>query len=373
MLKIGLEASRANKKFKTGTEWYAWHLLQGFKKISDIERSRNLDHKNQFIVYYNQDLAGALNDAPANFYFKKLNWPFKKLWTHIRLGLQLLIDPVDKFFASNSVPFFTRGEVIATIHDLGFYKNPGLYHPIERIYHKLSHKLAAFKATKVITASEDTKKDVLKYLRFKGEIRVIYHGKDDEVYREYSDHDKQSYRDVHDMPDKYLLYIGRLEEKKNVKNLIKAYKKSSRKWPLILAGRPGNYGYEEIEALASDSELKDDIIFLGYVSQNNYPKLLASASAFVFPTKFEGFGLPVVEAMACGVPVVCSNLDVLQEVAQDSALFFDPDNIEDMKEKLNKVFTDDSMREDLIAKGFKRAEFFSWEKCARQTLDFIKE
>lgn len=364
-MKIGLEASRANRNFKTGTEWYAWHLLQNFKKI---------DKETNFLVYYNQDLAGELNDAPANFYLKKLSWPFRKFWTHFRLGFELLIRPVDKFFASNSVPLFTRGEITVTIHDLGFFKNPELYHPLERIYQKISHTLAAIKADKIITASEDSKKDIMKYFPdIKAEIRVIYHGKDDSVYYQYTEKEKNTFKDIHDLPEKYLLYIGRLEEKKNIKNLIKAYKKSKRKWPLILAGRPGNYGYEEIEKLANDPSIKDDIIFLGYVSQKNHPKLLSAASGFVFPTKFEGFGIPIIEAMACGVPIACSSLDVLQEVAEDSALYFNPDNVDDMADILNVLFENDVIRKDLIESGLERAKFFTWEKSARETLKFIKE
>ncbi len=112
---------------------------------------------------------------------------------------------------------------------------------------------------------------------------------------------------------------------------------------------------------------------MGYVSQKNYPKLIASATAFVFPTKFEGFGIPLLEAMACGVPIVCSDLPVLKEVAEDVPLYFDPDNVDNIKQKLNLFFDDKNLRENLIAKGLKRGEFFSWEKSARQSLDFIKE
>ena len=365
MKTVGLEATRANKRYKTGTEWYAWHLLQEFKKI---------DKKNNFVIYYNKYLAGDLKDVPDNFCLKSLAWPFKKFWTHFRLAWELLVNPVDKFFATNALPIFGRGEMIVTIHDLGFYRNPKLYHPLERIYQKVSHILAIRRADKIITISEATKLDIIKYFpKAKNKIKVIHLGYRKDDFKPISQEDKKIFLDRHDYPDKFLLYIGRLESKKNVLSLIKAYKKTSRKWPLILAGRPGNYGYAAIEKICTEEGLKDDVMLLGYVSQVNYPKLMASATGFLFPSKFEGFGLPVLEAMASGVPVAVSHIPALKEVAQDAALYFDPDNIEDIKNKIEIIFNNQEQRTDLIAKGLERAKQFSWSKVARETLDYILE
>ena len=365
MFTIGLEASRANKAKKTGTEWYAWHMLQQFKK---------LDQDNKFIVYYNNFLADDLKEAPANFLSKRLKWPFKKFWTHFRLGWELLLHPVDKFFASNAVPLFTRGEVIVTIHDLGFLNNPELYHPIERIYQKISHRLAVKKADKIIIPSIATKNDVIKfYPQVEDKLQVIYHGWDHGSFKPVSDDDKEKIKDKHNLPDNFILYIGRLEAKKNIINLIKAYQKTDRRWPLVLAGRPGNFGYKEIEELATSEDLKNDVMILGYVSQQNYIRLLGTASLFMFPSKFEGFGIPILEAMGTGVPVLCSGLPVLREIAGDGALFFDPDNIGDIQEKMEKLIKDEELRKELIAKGQTRCQKFSWEATARQTLDYIEK
>ena len=362
MFTIGLEATRASKKYKTGTEWYAWHMIQEFKKIET-------EHK--FNIYYNKEIDGDLKKGPSNFNYKNIVWKFSKLWTHIRLGIELLIHPIDKFFATNSVPIFTRGEIIVTIHDLGFYKNPELYHPLERIYQKISHVLAIYKADKIVTISETTKKDIIKYFpKAKDKIRVIHLGLDRKYFKQVSEEAKKEVKDKYDLPSDYILYLGRLESKKNVLNLIKAYQSLNTDWPLVLAGRPGNYGYEEIEKAAKGN---NKIIFLGYISNRHYPNLFSSASLFVFPTKFEGFGLPIIEAMACGVPVVCSDIPALKEVGNDSVLFFNPDDIQDIANKVDKVIKDKDLRNKLIEKGFKRSEFFSWSKCAKKTLDYILE
>lgn len=362
-MKIGLEATRANKRYKTGTEWYAWHLLQEFKKIKT---------DTDFVVYYNHYLAGDLQDAPGNFYFRKLSWPFKKFWTHIRLALELLKHPVDKFFATNALPFFGRGEMIVTIHDLGFMKNPELYHPLEQMYQWISHSLAIYRADKIITISEASKKDLIKYFpKSKDKIKVIHLGYNEGSFKVYPEEDIENFLQRGEYPEEYLLYIGRLENKKNILNLIKAYQATDRKWPLILAGRPGNFGYAEIEKLATSDDLKGDIILTGYVSQENYPLLMAGAKAFVFPSKFEGFGLPVLEAMACGVPVVCSDIPALKEVASDKAIYFDPDNVDDIKDKLDKIMHNSELREQYQKKSLARAKDFSWSKTAKETLDFI--
>lgn len=363
MKTIGLEATRANKAYKTGTEWYAWHLLQQFKKI---------DQQNNFVVYYNKYLAGDLKEAPDNFCFKSLAWPFGKFWTHIRLAWELFIHPVDKFFATNALPLFGKGEMIATVHDLGFFKEPHLYRPLERIYQRFSHKLAIKRADKIITISETTKQDIIKFFpEAKDKIKVIYLGYNKDSFKPISSEEKRKFIDKHDYPEKYLLYIGRLETKKNILNLIKAYQKSSRSYPLVLAGRPGNYGYQAIHDLAHSEDLKDDILLLGYVSQKNYVKLMASASGFVFPSKFEGFGLPVLEAMASGIPSICSDIPALREVGKEAVVYFDPDDLDDIRNKLEILFSDEEQKQILRQKGLKRAEDFSWTKVAKETLEYI--
>ena len=363
MFTIGLEASRANKVKKTGTEWYAWHMLQQFKKI---------DPNNKFVVYYNDFLADDLQEVPANFLLKRLKWPFGKFWTHIRLGFELSKYPVDKFFASNAAPLFTSGEVTATIHDLGFLNNPELYHPIERVYQKVSHRLTIKKADKIIAPSEATKKDIIKfYPDAESKIKVIYHGWDKKDFKPVELSDQEKIRDHYNLPDKFILYIGRLEAKKNIVNLIRAYQKTDRSWPLVLAGRAGYFGYKQIEELAGTDDLKNDVIILGYISQQNYTKLLGAASLFAFPSKFEGFGIPVLEAMGVGIPVACSDLSVLREVAGDAAVYFNPDNVDDIKNKIEKIIKSSDLRKDLINKGHQQCQKFSWEKTARETLDFI--
>ncbi len=360
-MRVGLELSRANKKYKTGTEWYAWHLFQQFKKIAT---------KETVMVYYNAILEPKLSVVPANFQLKRLAWPGTKLWTHLRLGWELFFHPIDRMFFSNAVSFWGRGQVIATIHDLGFFRQPELYHPWERVYQKISHTLAVYRAKKIIAISEATKADIEKYFPWaKAEIKVIYNGWDRDDFKPLAVESKQQICNQYQLPDNFILYIGRLESKKNIQNLIKGYAQlADKSWPLVLAGRPGNFGYEEILELAA---AVSNIRFLGYIPQTDYAPLLAAASLFVFPSKFEGFGIPVLEAMGSGVPVACSDLPVLREVAGDSAVFFNPDESRAIAGALQQLINQKDLRQDLVAKGLERAQKFSWEKCAQETWEYI--
>jgi len=363
MKRIGLEITRANKDNKTGTEWYAWHLFEQFKE---------LDKENKFYIYFNNNLAEKLKEIPANFYLKRLLWPFNKFWTHIRLSIELILHPVDKFFASNALPLLVRGEVILTVHDLGFLKNPELYHPLERIYQKTSHVIAIKRANKIIAVSEATKKDIISYFpKVKDKIKVIYNGYDSNSFKVIEENKKEEIRNKYKLPSKYTLYIGRLETKKNIQNLIKAYKLIKNKnIPLILGGRPGNYGYDEIKELAKDNK---NIIFLGYIPQEDYQLLLASAFIFIFPSKFEGFGIPVIEAMASGIPVLCSNIPVFKEISNKASILFDPEDIYDISKNIDKVIEDKELRDKLINRGLEQVKNFSWNKTSKETLDYILE
>ncbi len=364
-MKLGLEISRANKANKTGTEWYAWHLFEQFKKSQQSEL--------EFFVYYHQDLSTELKNAPANFIFKKLNWPFSKFWTYFRLSWELFWHPVDKFFATNSAPLFFKGELIATIHDLGFYKNPELYHPLERIYQKIAHTLLINRADKIITPSQNTADDVVRYFpQAKSKIQIIYHGYNREEFKVLSEAEKSLVKTKYNLPAKFLLYIGRLETKKNIQNLLRAFTiLQHTDYHLVLAGRPGNYGYRDILELARNNSIKDRVHFWGYVSQVDYPLILASCDVFVFPSLFEGFGMPLLEAAACGVPMTVSDLLVLREVADTAALYFDPHQPAEIARIIDSLLSDDALRQQMIGAGLAKVQSFSWEKCARETLAYI--
>jgi glycosyltransferase involved in cell wall biosynthesis len=229
-------------------------------------------------------------------------------------------------------------------------------------------------ATKIIAISNATKNDLIKlYGAKKEKISVIYHGYDRERFYPAKSQPSDEIREL----QPYIFFIGRIEAKKNIKNLVKAFGKLRQddkiKEKLVLAGRPG-YQYEEIrhEIESLPNKIKQDVVELGYVADDKVGELTRHASVFAFPSRFEGFGMPLIETMACGVPVVASNTTSIPEIVDDAGLLCGPDDIDGIVKNLSLVIKNKNVRDDLIRKGLRRSNEFSWEKCARETLTVIE-
>ncbi|MFH1173267.1 MAG: glycosyltransferase family 1 protein, partial [bacterium] len=172
-------------------------------------------------------------------------------------------------------------------------------------------------------------------------------------------------------------YLGRLEKKKNVLGLINAFNKvinqnNNDEIKLVLAGQPG-LGYDQIKEAIEKNNLNDKIIQLGWADQIDVPYLMAGALALVMPSFYEGFGLPVLEALACGTPVIGSNSTAIPEIVAGAALLVDPNDTAKLAEAMTKIINNDELRQELIEAGIKRAQDFSWEKCAQETLEIIQK
>lgn len=358
---IGIDASRTAKQFKTGTETYSTELIKALAKI---------DRKNDYILYSPKSLDDKLPKLPPNFQTKIL--PFGKLWTQMRLSWEFLFDEKpDVFFVpAHTLPLISPQKTVVTVHDLGFKHFPELYSSTDLKYHNwaLSHSLKH--ASYIIAISQFTKKDIMQYFSIDpSKIGVIYEGYDEKIFRRLKD--KKTTR------PSYILFIGRLEEKKNIVGMIRAYailrKEKSIKHQFILAGSPG-FGSEKIEAELTKlpEDIRKDIILPGYVSQGKYIELLQNADVLFFCTFFEGFGLPPLEAMASGVPVVASNRTAIPEVCGKAALLVDPAKPLEMAFALSKVLNNTGFRNALISKGLARATLFSWRKTAEKTLQVLE-
>ncbi|MFH0854094.1 MAG: glycosyltransferase family 1 protein [bacterium] len=374
---IGIDASRADKKIKTGTEWYSYFLIEELKKIT-----AGTGHK--IILYSREPLHGDLAKLPANWENKILKWPPKYLWTNIRLSLEMLLNPPDVLFIpAHSVPLLHPENTVVTWHDIGFEKFKHLYTPQTYWYHKWTVRYSLKHAKKVIVISEFTKNEILELFKISADkMAVIYNGYDNNKY--HMDLEKNNIREVLDkykILSPYIFFIGRLEEKKNIAGLVKAFAKlresarignliNGNNLKLVLAGRRG-YGYEKVEKIIKENNLQDDVIELGWTAQEDVPYLLAGASIFCFLSFYEGFGIPILEAMACGVPVLASDISVLKEVAGNAAIFVDSRSIENIARELEKLLKDKALRDEFILRGLEHVKNFSWEKCARKTWKII--
>ena len=376
---IGIDASRAIKQNKTGVEWYAYYVISELVK---------LDTQNQFVLYIEDEPDEWLKKTSErkNIKIKQSRWPFKFLWTQGRLSLEMLFNAPDVLFIpASAMPIIHPQNTVAVIHDIGFMRYPEVYGKWQKFYLKWSTRFAVKHAKKIITISEFSKKEIIKYFSAAADkIFVTHLGYDAEKFNNTAETQNfASLRDVlkkYNIVQPYILSVGRLEYKKNTDGLIKAfatlkgrdaiYRVSTVETKLVLAGRPG-FGFVEIEKLIKENNLENDVIILNYVDDNDLPYLYNGAAALIFPSRYEGFGLPVLEAFACGTPVICSNAASLPEVAGKAAVLVEPDNTEALAAAIENVLADETVRTELTYKGSEQTKRFSWEKCGTETLDVL--
>jgi len=404
---IGIDASSANRCFKTGTEWYSYYLIRNLAEI---------DHENTYWLYSNTPLAGGLDDLVKNnknFKAKILSWPFSGFWSLGRLSLEMLKfwqRPNVLFVPAHSLPFFCPRKTITTVHDIAYindsaaYERPKFFqknkfvgrffsfylkihfflkrrqvHRQATDYIDWTTESALRRAKKIITVSEQTKKEILSvYKTPAAKISVVYNGYNDILYRPIKDQVALSaVLEKFGLGNDFILYVGRLEKKKNITTMIESFALLREKHPtiktkLVLVGTAG-FGYDEIKYTVEEYNLNSEVIALGWVEENDMPYIYSAAKAFIFPSHHEGFGIPVIQAMACGVPTAVSDIPVMREVAEDGVLFFDKDDKNDMANKMFLLLSDEAARAKLIAAGKARAANFSWRKCAEETLNLIEK
>jgi len=356
-MKIGIDASKFSVLQKTGTEYYTEEIIR--RLISDTH--------NNYILYSQKPLSLNLPSHCSNIVI-----PFPYLWTQVGLSLKMLTQPPDVLFIpAHVIPIIHPKNTVFTCHDLAFRRFPAFYSPFQRLYLEASVKQAVKRASRIIAVSESTKKDLITFYGCPPEkIVVIYHGYNKQIYH-------TNIKAKRKIESPYILFVGRIEERKNIRGLVTAFallkKKSYSSLKLVLAGKQG-YGYSQIKQFIDErlSNVRHDIIELGYVDEKQLPSLYFHASAFIFPSFYEGFGFPVIEAMASGCPVVCSDIAPLREIADDAALFFNPHDPKEMAQKLQQVIADQTLNRKMAAKGLKNAKRFSWEQCAKQTNEVLE-
>ncbi len=332
---IGFDGSRAFNKDKTGTENYSYQLLKALRKI---------DRKNQYIVYTR----------------KTIPWP--RFWTQGGLALQTFKDKLDVLFIpAHTLPVIRKPglKTIVTVHDLGSEYLPQMHQLKQRLYLGFMQKYQLKTANKIIAVSNATKEDLVKKVGIDPKkVEVIYEGYDKKLFK--PDTKSNSVK-------QYYLFVGTVQPRKNLERIIKAVAKIGQK--LVVAGAKG-WMSDEIYKLGAQNKVK----FLppqggrvGRVADQDLPALYRGAKALLFPSLFEGFGLPILEAQACGCPVVTSNISSMPEVAGKGAILVNPYSVDDIVNGIRKI-----NRNKLIKAGFENIKRFSWEKCARETLQVLE-
>jgi glycosyltransferase involved in cell wall biosynthesis len=356
-MRIGIDASRATIARRTGTESYALRLIQALLE-------RDSDH--DFLLYF--------RDAPAPGLFSRGTlrvMPFPRLWTHARLSFELLASPRPDvlFVPAHVLPMLHPVPSVVTVHDLGYKYFPGAHPLTQRLYLNWSTRFSARSATHVIADSQATRQDLIHFYNIPArKITVVYPGRDESFHRV----DPAPVRAKYNLPETYFLHVGTIQPRKNLIRLIEAVclLPAKRAHCLLLVGRPG---WLAAPILAKAREQADTVRLLDYVPDEDLGGLYSGACAFVFPSLYEGFGFPVLEAMACGAPVICSNTSSLPELAGEAALLVDPTDTAALAAAMRRALSEPELRKELIEKGYAQIQKFSWAKAAGKVLSVLEE
>jgi len=365
---IGIDASRTTLPQLTGTEYYSLHLIRALARI---------DSFNRYTLYYNDPphkLLGGTN-------FSNRIVPARRLWTQVRLAAECLLHHPDVLFVpAHTIPIIRHHKMktVVTIHDLGAEYLPQYHQFPQKLYLNRSTEFVARYATQIIAVSQSTKNDIMKKFGTDPDrISVVYEGVDHDRFKPI--HDSKVIKAVcskYSIPDNFILFVGTIQPRKNLLTLIDAFSHLVRqndrlKLQLVLAGKKG-WLSDGIYGRPSELGTENRVRFLDYVEENDLPHLYNAASVFILPSHYEGFGLPLLEAMACGCPVIASNSSSLPELIPSKQQLFETLSSESLSKLISTMLIDRTFREKSIMLGIEKAKQFTWEKCAQETLAIFR-
>ena len=380
-MKIGIDCRtilNPEKGEGAGIGHYTYQLVRHLLKI---------DQKNTYLLFFDRTVQPRrlakfqqANAIIKFFPFLQYSKFLPNVYRHHLVNAFLSREKLDIFHSPTlSLPTSYQGLAVATAHDLAIYKFPELYPPKQISFLKTEIFQAIKQAKKIIAVSESTKKDLGEIFGLPAEkIKVIANGLDERFFKKSSPEEIDRVKKKYGLKDNYILFLGTLDARKNIIRIVEAYERliartnQFSQYQLVLAGQIGKQS-DEIKKRIDESKYRSDIILPGYIEADDLDPLFESAKIFLFPSLYEGFGLPVIEAMANGVPVITSNISSLPEVAKGHALLVDPFNVADITQSLVQLLTDQDLYQDLSKNGKKRAQEFTWEKAARETLKFYQE
>lgn len=375
-MRIGIDCSLVPGE-KVGVGQYSYNLIKALSKI-DKENKYLLYPTFYYIFhpgYKNCKLIDNGNFKTAFKHIPKLALKF--LWF---FSMEFLLGNVDLVHSMTyCAPTFKdkKKRLVVTIYDVSFITNPEC-HMQANIKHCLQGTKDAIKnADAIIAISNHTKMDLIKYLDAPEDTITVTHLAADEAFSRIEEKNiLEKVRKKYSLPYNFVLFVGSLEPRKNVQTLLRAYALTSQmfknKYKLAIVGGKG-WLNDQIKSLVEELKISDNVYFTEYVAQEDLPAIYSMASVFVYPSLYEGFGLPVLEAMACGTPVITSNVSSIPEVAGDAAVLVDPANEEELSLAIKQVLDDEALRKSLSIRGVNRAKTFSWERCARETLEVYRK
>ena len=374
-MNIGIEATSAVEPQKAGVGYYASNVIRAMISLSDVPHTYSC-----YVRHRSAEPRNILNGHASHssrVIIKVLTFPY--LWAQLRLPFELWKHPQDVyFFPSSVIPLVYQPEnSVVTVHDVAFLFFQDYFSPLLRRWLTIATEQSVRKARKVIAVSEATRLDVLEYYGVEPEKVITVHHGVHEQFKPLPPETVKAVKQQYLLDRPYILCVGTLQRRKNIPRLLQAFSVLKQKYHmphmLVLVGQKyADFPENEIFSTLDRLSLQQDVIWTGYVESDDMPLLMNGADLFVFPSLYEGFGMPVLEAMACGVPVACSNTSSLPEVIEESGLTFDPSRVESITDTLHHVLSHPELRMELREKGLARAADFSWQRCAQKTLAVLE-
>lgn len=362
---IGIDASRAVVAKRTGTENYALQVVRGLIEI---------ETEHGFRLYLREPAPSGL--LPTGPHIEHVAFGPRRLWTHLGLSREMLRRPPDLLFVpAHVVPLLHPAATVVTVHDIGYRFFPHQHTRRARLYLDASTRYSCQVAQQIIADSQATARDLAREYGVPRErITVVYPGLDPGITRAGND-EQRAVRQRYNLHRPFVLYVGTIQPRKNLRRLVEAFARLPSDLAgldLVLVGQVG-WLADEILAAIHAHHLEARVRLPGYVAQEDLPALLSAAECFVMPSLYEGFGLPVLEAMACGTPVISSDGGSLPEVAGDAALQFPATDVEALVAALARLLGDQALRQELAARGLAWCRRFSWASTAREVLAVLAQ
>jgi glycosyltransferase involved in cell wall biosynthesis len=378
-MKIGIEGQRLFRKKKHGMDMVALELILNLQEI---------DKENEYFIFVKPDEDDQVLKETPNFKIIKLEGGSYPLWEQVALpkaageaGCQIL------HCTSNTAPINCKIPLVVTLHDIIYMESNYLkiltgsatpYQKFGNVYRKMVVPRVVKMSRKIITVSHFEKNRIGEYFGIQGDNRLeaVYNGVSEHFKPMTDESELKRVKEKYHLPDHFFFFLGNTDPKKNTKGTLKAFsdflKQTGTDYRLVML----DYDLSELEKLLDeigDKNLIEKIILTGYVINTDLPAIYVQSKVFLYPSLRESFGIPMLEAMACGVPVITSNTSSMPEVAGNAAFIIDPFKPEEITNALVKLVNDEELRKDLICKGFEQAAKFSWKSMAESVLKIYKE
>jgi len=349
-----------------GLQSYAKQLVEGIAKV---------DKSNEYVLLINSKAKELFSIKQSNFKNIFINTPkrFIGVWEQIYFPFVQFLKRVDLLHSPvSAIPILAPCKTVLTVHDLTFKIYPKTMQWWDRFYWDFFIYQGIKRTTRIITDSIHTKKELIKYYNIsENKILVIPLCCSSEFYISSNNLSLNRIKQKYNINRPYILFVGTLEPRKNISALLKAFciakQKGNFKHSLVITGRKG-WLYDDIFRIIKELKIENDVMFTGFIPDEDLPSLYHGADLFVYPSLYEGFGLPVLEAMACGIPVITSNSSSLPEVVGDAGILVDPQDVEGLARVILKVLSNKALSDELAHKGKLQAQWFTAERMARETI-----